>query len=588
MSEQVAMTPKKAVQNDERFLRGVFHRFLFPTILSVLGGTVNVLVDCAIVGNLCGSLALAAINLCSPIFLLCSTIGSLIGTGAGLLAASFIGKSEEEKSRLCYTLAVVAELLCGLAVTAGGLLFLERVVRLLGANAELTPMAIAYARIAFWGAPVKCLLYVPFHFLRLDGKPGSMSASLIAMTACNGVLDYLFIQLGWGLAGASLASVLGTCLGVAIGFWRLRSGSFWLTSLRGGAALLPELLSLGTPPALNNLLWMLRLVLLNRILMAAGGSALVAMFAMVCGMNDFALCIVSGVPQTASPLVGIYCGERNNPGVRQLVRMQLRCGGVLIGVFALLTALLPGSICTLFGLAPSPQSILALRIFALSLPPAMLCSILIFFYNASGRVALANGITFCRVFLFAVLPALLLTRAQLPVWWMLPISELLSLLVTLPVLRRMAARNPALSPVLLLDETLDRQGRVIDFSVGNSLAQVAQAAERIGAFCDQNELSPKRAMAVSLSIEEMLTILLEHCFQPGDESTADVRVFAVQDVVVLRIRNAGKQFNPIAYFEKHPDPDGMGEALGIRMILSLAEDVRYQRTFGVNTLTILL
>lgn len=569
------------------FLRRIFQRFLWPTVLSVLGGTVNTLVDCAIVGNLMGASALAAVNLCGPIFLLCSTAGSLIGSGAGLLSAAFIGRNEEKNSCLCYTLATVAELLCGLLLAAVGLLCLDPAVRLLGADDELLPMTLAYARIAFWGAPVKCLLYVPFNFLRLDGKPGAVSISLLAMTACNGILDYLFIQWGWGLAGASLASVLGTCLGVGIGFWSLWGGSFRLVRLKRCTGILRELLTLGTPPALNNLLSMARLILLNRILMELGGSAWVAVFTVVCSISDFALCIISGVPQTASPLVGIYHGERNNAGLRQLVRMQFIYGGLLIGVFALCTALFPAGICVTLGLMYSAQAAFALRLLALSLPFAMLCSILIFFYNALGRVGLANIITFCRAFLFTVGPAFLLSRFGGLVWWFLPLSELLTLLTLWPILTCTARRNPALSPLLLLDETLDREGKVIDFSVRNSPREAAEAAERIGDFCNNNGLSAKQTMAVSLSIEEMLIVQMEHCFQAGDENTVDVRVFAVQGVLGLRIRNAGRQFNPVAYYESRQGNDEVGEALGVRMILKLAEEVRYQRTFGVNTLTIL-
>ena len=85
--------------------------------------------------------------------------------------------------------------------------------------------------------------------------------------------------------------------------------------------------------------------------------------------------MISGVPQTASPLVGIYSSERNNPGMRLLVRMQLCYGGVLIGGMAAAIILAPGLICTLFGLTQTAQAVWALRLFALSLPMAMLCSI---------------------------------------------------------------------------------------------------------------------------------------------------------------------------------------------------------------------
>ena len=581
-------SPAAFMRQDGRFLHGVFSRFLFPTVLSVLGGTVNVMVDSAIVGNMMGAQALAAINLCGPIFLLCSTAGSLIGSGAGLLAAAQIGRGESERSCVCYTLCVALQFLFGFLLTIGGLLFLRPVVRLLGADDTLFAMALSYARIAFWGAPVKCLLYVPFNFLRLDGKPAMVSVSLLAMTALNGVLDYLLIKVGWGLAGASLASVLATCLGVAVGFVCLHGGSFRLIVPHGGASMLRELLVLGTPPALNNLLSVVRMILLNRILMAAGGSGFVAIFTVVGSVSDFTLCVISGVPQTASPLVGIYSSERNNPGMRLLVRMQLCYGGVLIGGMAAAIILAPGLICTLFGLTQTAQAVWALRLFALSLPMAMLCSILIFFYNASGQVPLANGVTVCRVLLFAVIPAFVLSRAGFPVWWFFPLSELLTLAALFVALWRKARPDTLRSPILLLDEAYDRMGKVIDFSVEARADAVGRAAELIGGFCEQNNLTARQTMAVSLSIEEMLTIMMKHCFKEQSQATVDVRVFVIQGEVGLRIRNAGKQFNPIDYYQAHQAADEMGEALGIRMILKLAQSVCYQRTFGVNTLTILL
>lgn len=590
MTPMTANVPKVSMagmDHNDRFLRGIFHRFLVPTILSVLGGTVNSLVDSAIVGNLIGQDALAAINLCVPVFLLFSTVGSLLGAGGGLLSAALIGREREEDARRVYTLAVTLELVFSLLIMVLGLICLDPIVHLLGADDALRPMVRDYARVAFLSAPVKCLLYIPFNYLRLDGKPGTVSSAMLLMTACNGVLDVVFIRMGFGMTGASAASLLGTALGTAVGLAALRGGTFRLTGLRGTGGLLRELIALGTPSALNNLLDMARLILINRILMAAGGGALVAIFTVVCAMSDFTLCIVSGIPQTGAPLIGVFRGERNNPAQRDLVRLELRYGLAMSGGAAALIALLPGPVCALFGLAPSGEAVLALRLFALSLPFAMLCSILIYFYNASGRVMLANLITSCRMFLFAVIPTALLAPYGPAVWWSRPIAEAGALAALVLALRCFTPRSAFHSRILLLDERLDQAGQVIDFSVGNDPAEAALAAERIEAFCESNDMGTRRTMAVSLSIEEMLTLMMEYCYRPDEDSWADVRVFVIQGVTGLRIRGAGKQFNPLEFYEAHKDEDIMGDTLGIQLVLKLAEDVRYQRTFGVNTLTVL-
>ncbi len=575
------------MDHNDRFLRSIFQKFLISTILSVLGGTVNALVDSAIVGNMMGSDALAAINLCGPVFLLFSTVGSLLGAGGGLLSAALIGREQEAEARRAYTLAVALELVCSLVIMALGLICLDPIVRLLGADETLRPMVRDYARIAFFSAPVKCLLYIPFNYLRLDGKPGTVSAAMLLMTTCNGILDVVLIRMGFGMAGAAMASLLGTALGTAMGFAALRGGMFQFTSLRGAGGLLQELTMLGTPSALNNLLDMTRLILINRILMAAGGGSLVAVFTVVCAMSDLTLCIVAGIPQTGAPLIGVFRGERNNPAQRDLVRLELRYGLALSGAAAILIAALPGPVCALFGLSASGEAALALRLFSLSLPFAMVCSILIYFYNASGRVMLANTITFCRMFLFAVIPAALLAPFGPAVWWFRPVAEAGALAVLFPILWWFTPKNVFHSKVLLLDERQDRAGQVIDFSVDNSLQAAAEAAERIEEFCQSNGLGARRTMAVSLAIEELLTILVQYCFKPEEQASVDVRVFVIQGATGLRIRNAGRQFNPLEYYETHREEDAFEDTLGIQMVLKLAQEVRYQRTFGVNTLTVL-
>ena len=158
----------------------------------------------------------------------------------------------------------------------------------------------------------------------------------------------------------------------------------------------------------------------------------------------------------------------------------------------------------------------------------------------------------------------------------------------IPVLFGLARRSSASSPILLLDEKLDREGKVIDFSVENDVKAVVEASERISGFCEHNEMGAKHTMVVSLAIEELLTILLQHCFRPGEKATVDVRVFILQGVVGLRIRNAGQPFNPIRFYETHMLDEEFEDTMGIQMILKLAEEVRYQRTFGANTLTVLI
>ncbi|MEG0780475.1 MAG: ATP-binding protein, partial [Oscillospiraceae bacterium] len=355
-----------------------------------------------------------------------------------------------------------------------------------------------------------------------------------------------------------------------------------------------DVLHTGSPAALNNFLSALRLVVLNRILLSMGGGDLVAVFTMVGSVGEFSLAILSGVPQTAGPLLGVYAGERDTHSIRRLMKRQFLAGLLLISIFALGTVALAKPTCTLFGLtdpALVAMGVPALRVFALSLFPALVGSVLISLYSATERIFLANAMTAGRVFVFAAIAALLLAQTGKPelVWWFYPLTELLTLALWPALCALTRRKNKRVSRLYLLDETLAREGRSLNFSVTNTPEDIATASANISAFCEENDFTPKRSMAVSLAIEEILVLIGENCFAGNPQETADVRVFSLPGGSDgLRIRNGGEIFNPLQWYEDHAKTDEIGDTLGLKLITGLAETVTYRRTFGVNTLIITL
>lgn len=93
---------------------------------------------------------------------------------------------------------------------------------------------------------------------------------------------------------------------------------------------------------------------------------------------------------------------------------------------------------------------------------------------------------------------------------------------------------------------------------------------------------PKQVMRISLAMEEIMTLITMH--NEGGNVAFDLRVYALQDVIGIRIRYSGKDFNPLCY----TDEEGQDLYMGIRMIEDMVEETMYQRTFGMNTLQILL
>jgi hypothetical protein len=67
----------------------------------------------------------------------------------------------------------------------------------------------------------------------------------------------------------------------------------------------------------------------------------------------------------------------------------------------------------------------------------------------------------------------------------------------------------------------------------------------------------------------------------------NVRLLIEENTVILRVRNGGKNSNPIDY-AKNSGKTEEAELMGIKMLLALALKIDYRNTFGVNNTTILL
>ncbi|MEG1541184.1 MAG: MATE family efflux transporter, partial [Oscillospiraceae bacterium] len=574
------------------FISSTFRKFLLPTILSLLGGTICNFTDSIIVGNLMGAKGLAAMGVCTPVFFIYTTLGSLLGVGGATLASVRVGKDDIAGVNRLFTLSLSLILFVGLAFSALCFFGLEPLLTLLGAKGEIRDLARQYCLYYLPGAWTTMLLYIPLNFFRITGKP-NMGAWMFGIMAVSNIALSLFfmLTLKMGIAGVALGTVLGTSLALLFSLKGFFSKTSPLRLRPFGSELrnLPALLVTGSPMALSNLLNVLRTLFFNRLLLLLLGSGGITIFAVLTNVNTFSLAILSGVSQTLVPLTGVFFGERDTQSIRRVMETAIRWGMLLAGVFALALSLCWKPVCLIFGLnTPElfPEARFALIMFAVSLLPAMLSNLYQFHFMTIRRVWLANLISISRSFALPALLSLMVSAFNIHgVWLGFPLGEAL----TLPLIflcTGIYSRKKALSSPLLLDESARKSGKSIAFSVATNVDAIMDASQKISDFCSQNQLDPKRSMLISLSIEELLISIIDHVFPDKPDGSMDVRIFVTGEEAILRIRNGGTEFDPIRFFETHPDDIEM--SLGIQMITSSAKDVRYTRTLGVNNLSVLV
>lgn len=311
------------------FLKKAFNAALYPCMLSILSNCATIIADGIIVGRRIGADGLTAISLCVPVYLILCVLGSLFVSGAFTAASNEIGRDNSAAAQRYYGYALSLCLLSSAAIAVAGVFLSEGIAVLLCSDGEVYGMVLDYTRVTLIGALPKILIYIPFWFLRLDGRNKTITAMLAVMGGVNILLDVIFmVNLNMGVFGAALASVIATALACILGFLRMHTGS---TSFRfridfPDRGAVRQIMVRGSPAAMNNLLQTIRLLCVNGILLAYGGKETVAVFAVVNGISAFSEAVTMGPPQAASAMLGIFHGEHDNRSTQTTLRFELKSG----------------------------------------------------------------------------------------------------------------------------------------------------------------------------------------------------------------------------------------------------------------------
>lgn len=562
------------MEREDNLLRNVYGKALFPNMIAILGGTINVFVDGILIGQCMGEIGIAAVNQSLAVYLLLCTIGSLFAAGASAESAHAFGQREMEKGQEYFSLALELALVIGILLCGLGVLLTPKIAALLG-SPETVSLIEQYIRITFFGGVFKILLYIPYFYLRLEGKMRQSAIAMLTMTVLNIGLDYIFLfRLQMGISGAAWASVLATVVACTLSFWFLwgKDTQFRFHPIGITGEKVKRIFTSGSPMAANNLFSALRIIALNSIMNLVSGSSMVAIFAITNNLNEFSICVQNGVPQTGSALLGVYHGESDTEAIRKLLWLQFQAGLLLAALMMAGTILFSGQIGYLFGCELDVR--FAVSCWAVSLLLGICNNIMSYYYYAVRNAAMANLITVLRVFFVTVAVAFCMVPLGERIWLFYPAAELISALIWMGYGVFLAKKQGQKSLLLLEENT----GASMQLSVGCDAEEICGVSAGVSEFCEENGLNLQQSMTLSLALEELMMITAEKTLK--NQGRMDVRILRIKDGALLRIRSEGIPYNPLEH-----EADNL-DFMGVQMIMNMAIRTEYQSTLGLNTLIV--
>jgi putative MATE family efflux protein len=310
-------------------LEGPIALTLLRKCLPVVGGMIAMmsfnLVDTWFISRL-GPEPLAAVSFTFPVVFAVISLAIGLGIGTSAVVARRLGQGDIEAVRRRATDAALLALAVGVGLTLLGLVTLEPLFRLLGADAALLPHIRDYMGIWYLGAAAVIVPRVLNSVLRAQGNtliPGLMMA-LAALL--NGLLDWLLI---FGVGPIPALGVQGAALATVFSWSAMAAALFWQRELRdcldlrhltlaGLVESWRELSRIAVPAAITSVFTPLALALVTRIVAGHGHHA-VAGYGVGTRIEAIAQIGVLALSMTLPPLVSQNAGAGQHDRVRRAI-----------------------------------------------------------------------------------------------------------------------------------------------------------------------------------------------------------------------------------------------------------------------------
>ena len=350
-----------------------------PTILSSLVLVIYNMADTYFVGMVNDPIQNAAVALASPVLLAFNAVNNLFGVGSSSMMSRALGSKDYETVRRSSAFGFYCSLICGVVFSLMCLVLREPLLVLLGADGSTAGATGEYLQwTVICGAAPAILNVVMAYMVRSEGA--AFHASVGTMSGCilNIILDPIFI-LPWGLnmgaAGAGLATFLSNCVACIYFFVLLyvrRRSTFVCVlphkfSLERAVVL--GICAVGIPAAIQNLLNVTGMTILNNFTSSFGADAVAAM-GIAQKLNMVPMQVALGFSQGIMPLISYNYASGNIKRMKEGLLFVARIMLPFITTVALLYYLGAGS---LIGAFMKNDAIIAygsrfLRGFCLGLP----------------------------------------------------------------------------------------------------------------------------------------------------------------------------------------------------------------------------
>lgn len=307
-----------------------------PAVAAMLMVLIYNLADTFFIGQTHDAYQVAAVSLATPVFLVFMSLGTIFGVGGTSVISRAYGEGKKEYAKKVCSFCMWSCVAIGILLTIGFLLFMEPLLKLIGASADTWEYTKTYLTIVSFSGTFALISSCFSNILRAEGQATKAMNGQLIGNITNIVLDAVLIMVfHWDIVGCALATLFGEIVGAVYYLHYYLTGKSILSinikdfTLKDKVA--GSVLAIGVPAALGSLLMSVSQIIMNSQMAAYGDMAVagigVAMkIVMITGM------VSMGIGQGVQPLLGYCVGAKTWERYKKYMKFAF-CFATILGVF---------------------------------------------------------------------------------------------------------------------------------------------------------------------------------------------------------------------------------------------------------------
>lgn len=322
-----------------------------PTMLGMMINALYNIVDAFFVGGL-GESQTGAISVAFPLGQFVVGLGLLFGNGAASYISRLLGRGDKEKADNVASTAIYSGLVVGAVFIIFSVVFIKPLLKVLGATDSIMPYAVMYGSIYIGSSIFNVFNVTMNNIVTSEGAAKISMAALLTGAILNTILDPIFISVaGLGVTGAAIATAISQCVSTIVYliyiFSKKSTFSFSIKKCKYSKDIVTEILKIGVPTLVFQLLTSLSITFINNQAKQYG-DAIIAAMGVVVRITALGTSMIFGFIKGFQPIAGFSYGTKNYKRLNEATKYSIILSTAFCVVLGVIMISCPAQLIALF------------------------------------------------------------------------------------------------------------------------------------------------------------------------------------------------------------------------------------------------